>query len=89
MTSCPYCEMTTGGQHDPSCVLSEDRIKTRGLPVVQGPVGWICPVCGRGNSPYALSCPCGPNKAQKVTFATDAGNAGETDMSLLDGSKSP
>ena len=23
-----------------------------------GSVGWVCPVCGRGMSPYAHSCPC-------------------------------
>jgi len=25
---------------------------------VNGPAGWICPVCGRGLSPYTNFCPC-------------------------------
>ena len=24
--------------------------------------GWVCPVCGRGNSPYTTTCPCQPIK---------------------------
>lgn len=20
--------------------------------------GWICPVCGKGNAPFSLACPC-------------------------------
>lgn len=31
-----------------------------------GPYGWICPVCGRGLSPYTSACPCGP----KITTGT-------------------
>ena len=23
-----------------------------------GSIGWVCPICGRGMSPYAHSCPC-------------------------------
>lgn len=25
-----------------------------------GLYGWICPVCGRGNSPFTTTCPCKP-----------------------------
>ena len=27
-------------------------------PVYTGPVGWKCPVCGRGNAPFVSQCPC-------------------------------
>lgn len=39
--------------------------------------GWICPVCGRGNSPSTSTCPCKPinweltcGPAYKTTWTT-------------------
>jgi hypothetical protein len=33
-----------------------------------GLMGWICPVCGRGLSPYTDSCPCALNR--EITCGT-------------------
>lgn len=45
-------------------------------PRVSGPVGWVCPVCGRGNGPFTATCPCIPMSAPVVTcgvnFVPDA-----------------
>ena len=32
--------------------------------------GWVCPVCGRGNAPFAASCPCktAPYPKMPVTY---------------------
>jgi hypothetical protein len=29
--------------------------------------GWVCPVCGRGVSPYLETCPCQPPPKYEVT----------------------
>lgn len=29
--------------------------------------GWICPVCGRGLSPFTSACPCNNGKGWKIT----------------------
>lgn len=40
-----------------------------------GPVGWICPVCGKGNSPFSSTCNCvmGEFIAPVVTCASIEG----------------
>jgi hypothetical protein len=44
--------------------LDLDKVKER------GPLrGWVCPVCGSGNSPYSTKCNCGPHHHNsKLTF---------------------
>lgn len=37
--------------------------KSYNVPAMQG---WICPVCGRGVSPYTAVCPCKNGKVQNV-----------------------
>ena len=39
--------------------------------------GWICPVCGRGLSPWTSFCPC--QSDWKITYGT--GTAGDVDLS--------
>jgi hypothetical protein len=32
----------------------------RNVPAPAAVPGWLCPACGRGNSPYTSTCPCIP-----------------------------
>ena len=43
----------------------EVEIAPPSTPALQG---WICPRCGRGNSPYNNTCPCLPCEYPQVTF---------------------
>ena len=58
---------------DPLNVLTEvrDRIKalSSAQPEQQIPQmrGWVCPVCGRGLSPYTSVCPCNNGKGWEIT----------------------
>lgn len=32
--------------------------------------GWVCPVCGRGLSPYIIECPCYKERQNIATLTT-------------------
>ena len=69
MAKCKNCG-TKGIPRDtekcPECGFSVDESKLQQFPNVLpepevkqvGWVGWTCPVCGRGNSPWSTVCPC-------------------------------
>lgn len=44
-------------------------------PAFIGNYGWLCPRCGRGNSPYTMTCPCVPAEPIQWT-CTDHPGAG-------------
>ena len=48
-------------------------------PRYRGEVGWICPICGRGNAPSTAYCNCNVNKPD-IVYA----NGGTTIRSVLD-----
>ena len=49
--------------------LDNDKLnEQKEEPAVGGLYGWICPVCGRGLSPYTSSCPCTINR--EITCGT-------------------
>ena len=37
------------------------------VPSHSGLIGWVCPVCGRGLSPYTTVCPCQNQKGWEIT----------------------
>ena len=44
-----------------------DNMATAETPPSGGVTGWVCPVCGRGLSPYTAVCPCRNGKGWEPT----------------------
>lgn len=42
-------------------------IDTEELPSHSSLIGWVCPFCGRGLSPYTSVCPCQNQKGWEIT----------------------
>ena len=51
-------------------VTGTAEAKSYKVPPMQG---WICPVCGRGLSPYTSVCPCENGKGWEITCRTVRG----------------
>lgn len=56
--SIPYSEYSEWG------IFIKDEEAEDDLPKI---FGWICPVCGRGLSPWTSACPCKGGKGWEVT----------------------
>ena len=76
---CPDCEkrgIPKDTQLCPNC--GYDFIKNIRKDILPEPVefeipsliGWTCPVCGMGNSPFSLTCPC----KQPISIVYSAGD---------------
>jgi hypothetical protein len=64
--------------HLPGC--PNDSFKSlHFLPIQPPPVGWICPCCRGGVSPFAMRCPC----TLAVPSATGAGLGVSADPAVL------
>ena len=71
MSKCSKCEkeLSTG---DIDGICGECRYK-QSNPSIQPyytPSGWLCPRCGRGNSPHSNLCPCIPLPPIQFTCST-------------------
>jgi hypothetical protein len=64
MSKCIECqqEIDTGGDN---LRCGSCKVKSQNKPI--GMQGWICPVCGAGNSPYNPRCACQGYPPMKIT----------------------
>lgn len=64
---CSQCRLDTGGNHEVDCPLNPDnQIEPVDQRVAQPLVGWTCPACGGGLSPFVSRCPCIPLPAPVI-----------------------
>ena len=64
--NCGIHELTTGDTDGMCAACRGDQQKG-----IFGNYGWICPVCGAGNSPYSTICPCRTYPNMEITCKTE------------------
>lgn len=81
MSNCAKCgryfETSKQTDYCPECERPKISTCDIPLPGVGKQEGWICPVCGRGLSPWTSFCPC--QSDFKITYG--AGTGGDVDLS--------
>lgn len=50
-----------------NCGKTDEAIQSCEICKPKGMLGWVCPVCGRGNSPFNSTCPC-KSMAGQITY---------------------
>jgi hypothetical protein len=67
ISTCPYCQPNSGGQHAPNCPYNSVTTITipaltisPDMPQSYLPMGWLCPRCHKVNGPHVNSCDCSP-----------------------------
>lgn len=63
---CSQCRLDTGGNHERTCPLHPDNRDKTDQRVDAPLVGWTCPACGGGLSPFTNRCPCVPLPAPVI-----------------------
>lgn len=76
MSNCAKCGryFETSKQTDYCSECEHSKISTCDMPLpgFGKQEGWICPVCGRGLSPWTSFCPC-QGSEMKITYGTSTG----------------